>query len=1033
MHAGCTNCAMEFDAAEIGAVDVGGRADLYMDRNDQPKSVPQHLHYSMRGSELDMLSLHDWCRLIVVKPFNQPQQQEQQEQQEQHDQQDQPMQRGQRRRQGAGRPINKQFRFDPEHPLYDSHVQCLRSKHCTLQLQPPPPRMPEEPSEANSQCKHAAAYYLTLLKPWSAHDMPVLSFTNWKQWCADLSDDPTCISRYRLAVMTRMSQGMASKTAIVDAARAYRFRNATRWNGGGKDGTENPPGRGPASGAADDVVESQLASSPLSVRAASALSQLHRMVQVAPDQAKALAAFEKSAAQVAHTVNLTAEALPRVIRSVQPVVPSRSPATSNQVLASAAAAERINAFMKSDVDKPDAAEAAPAAAHAGQDDDELLWPSVDGLSPSQKAAALKIRVHLPAGSPPPPQTFFVSGGPGTGKSFLIEHLRLICETLGVGIMTGAPAAVAAIPIGGQTLHSLVGLSGTLSPDNFPPPPNLETMHALRAQFRGVRLLVIDEISMVGTALLGCVSRRLSEILHNEAPFGGLVVVVSGDFDQLSPVKSPSLAHLALGCIRVKPGSPASLSQDIFQKLDMCPLTDQKRCIDAEWNAVLNTTRTSRNLRAMTANLRALTAEESSGDPDWAFAPIATNGNDLRLKMNWMQSERWAIHTGAVRVIWKKGLKKWGRGEEAPTPSELEAIYTSDPRMWHVFIVGLEVVLTKNIGAAATIRGIANGTRCTLAGLACADAVKHHEMQQRIMQAAPGSTVVLTEEPTFVIVNVGPIADAPSDLPVSNDGGLLLPLKATPTAPDDALTVLCKSDGIGSLKHATLNTFYFDLTFCITFHKLQGMSLRRLLLDLSKPVHPPHHCFENVLVAASRIGEGKYLRLLPGCNFDHLANLEGDPKVHAWMQGFPPAGGVWSRERAQAALAALQPQQPARLSGRGVRAGGGRGGGGAAVLPSAGRGGGDAAAAAGRGSRGPTRSASGGDSGDIADPAPAAAGFRRPRPALTLDELNPRLLRARQDEQPLSPLHGAARGGGVARGGGGRGGGASRGGRGRGAQ
>ena len=635
--------AMEFDAAEIGALDVGGRADLYIDGTDQPKSAPQHVHYSMRGNELDMFSLHDYCRLIAIKPFNQPQQQDQ------HDQQDQQRRRagGQQQRRGAGRPSNTQFRFDPAHPLYDSHVQCLRSKHCTLQLQPPPPRMPEAPSEANSQCKHAAAYYITLLKPWSVNDMPVLSFTNWKSWCADLSYDPTCVNRYRLAVMTRMSQGMASKTAVVDAARAYRFRNATRWNGGGKDGTENPPGQGPANGADDDVVESQLASFPLSVRAADALSQLHRMVAVPADQAKALADFEKNAAQVARTVSLTAQALPRVIRSVLPVVPSRSPASLHQVRASAAAADTIHAFMKSDVEVPDAAEAAPAAAHAGRDDDEMLWPSVDGLSPSQAAAALKIRVHLPAGSPPPPQAFFVSGGPGTGKSFLIEHLRLVCETLGVGIATGAPAAVAAIPIGGQTLHSLVGLSGTLSPDNFPPPPTADTLRAFRAQFRGVRLLVIDEVSMVGTALLGCVSRRLSQVLGVEAPFGGLVVVLSGDFDQLSPVKSPSLAHLGLGCIPVKPGSPAALSRDIFQNLDLCRLTHQKRCTDAAWNAVLDTTRSSRNLRALTASLHALTAEETSGDPDWAFAPIATNGNDLRMKMNWMQSERWATQAPSV--------------------------------------------------------------------------------------------------------------------------------------------------------------------------------------------------------------------------------------------------------------------------------------------------------------------------------------------------------------------------------------------------
>jgi hypothetical protein len=1061
--------ALEFDAVEMGALDVEGRAELYMDGNDQPKSVPQYLHYSLRGPELDMLSLHDWCRLIVVKPFNQPQQHEQQEEQEENEQleqHNQPGQRGRQRRGGAGRPSNTQFRFDSGHPLYDSHVQCLRSKHCTLQLQPPPPRMPEEPSASSTKCKHAAAYYTTLLKPWSVGDMPDLSFASWKSWCADLSDDPTCINRYRLAVMTRMSHGMASKTAIVDAARAYRFRNATRWNGEGKDGTENPPGRGPDNGVREDndVIESQLGSGPVSQQAANALSQLRRLVQVAPAEAKALAAFQANADQVARTVSLTAQSLPRVVRSIRPIVPIRSPATSDQVRASTAAAKRIKTFMLSNVDVPDAAqaEAAPAAAYAGHADGEFDWPSIDALSPSQKAAALKIRCHLPAGSPPPPNPFYICGGPGTGKSYLIDHLRAICDTLGVGIRTTAPAAVAAVPIGGQTLHSLVGLSGTLSPDNFPPPPSTDAMRELRAYFRGVRLLVIDEVSMVGTALLGCASRRLSQILDNEAPFGGLVVVLSGDFDQLTPVKSPSLSHLALGCIPVKPGSPAELSRDIFQKLDMCPLTDQKRCIDADWNAVLNSTRTSRNLRAMTANLHVLSAEESASDPDWAFTPIATNGNDLRMKLNWMQSERWAVHTGAVRVIWKKGLKKWGRGETAPTQSELESMYVSDPRMWHVFIRGLEVVLTKNIGAAATIRGIANGTRCTLAGLAFEDPVKHRELVQQIQQAAPGSTVVLSEEPDFVIVNVGPVGDAPPDLPVADDGGLLLPLKASATAEDDALTVMCRSDGIGgtigSLKHATLNTFFFDLTFCLTFHKLQGMSLRRLLLDLSKPVNPPHHCFESVLVAASRIGEGKYLRLLPGCDVNHLHRLEGDPKVHAWRQGFPATGGVWNLEHARAALDARQRQQPDGRAGRGGRAGGGRGaaldarqrqqpdgragrggragggrgsrgrgGGDAAVSPSAGRGGGGAAgprsaaaavplvpqnaqpcgsaAAASRGSgggvrgsRGPTRSASGGGGGGIADHPPS----------------HPLLVAAR----------GAARGGGGVRGGRGHGGGAA---------
>jgi hypothetical protein len=435
---------------------------------------------------------------------------------------------------------------------------------------------------------------------------------------------------------------------------AIRFRNATRWNappGSGRDGTEKPPGQCPDNGAVG-VSDSQpvLADQLLSQRARSALSQLNRMVNVAPDQAKALADFEKNAAQVARTIQLTGSVLPRVVLSANPVRPIRSPATAQQVRETVAAADKITAFMKSDISMPAAAAAAAARADSravGQSPSREAgpWPSTDDLSPSQKAAALKIRVHLPAGLPPPANAFIVLGMPGTGKSFLIEHLHEICHSVGVGIRTGAPAAVAAVPIRGQTLHSLVGLQGTLSPDTFPPPPSPDVMHALRAQWHGVRLLVIDEISMVSQALLGCVSRRLSQILQSEAHFGGLVVVFSGDFDQLAPVPLPSMVHVGLGCTTVKPGSPAALARDIFQRLDLCPVTHQKRCTDPAWNAVLNATRSSRSLRTLAENLRELTKEESDADPEWAFATIATNGNDQRLRMNWMQSERWAGHTG----------------------------------------------------------------------------------------------------------------------------------------------------------------------------------------------------------------------------------------------------------------------------------------------------------------------------------------------------------------------------------------------------
>ena len=217
----------------------------------------------------------------------------------------------------------------------------------------------------------------------------------------------------------------------------------------------------------------------------------------------------------------------------------------------------------------------------------------------------------------------------------------------------------------------------------------------------------------------------------------------------------------------------------------------------------------------------------------------------------------------------------------------------------------------------------------------------------------------------VLVNVGRIDDAPADLPLAEDGGLLMPLRASASQQDGKkkapLTVLHTRDGVNVLKHVNLKTFHYDLTFCITFHKLQGMTLPRLLLDLSIPTYPPHHGFDTVLVAASRIGEGKNLRVLPGSDIGHLARLEADPRIQAWMQGFPEDGGVWNRELAIAAL----PQKLAGNSNRSAGRGRGRGRGvsfvdgsisgvaGAAMSVAGGRG-----DAAGRGSRGVARGGGG---------------------------------------------------------------------------
>jgi ATP-dependent exoDNAse (exonuclease V) alpha subunit len=126
---------------------------------------------------------------------------------------------------------------------------------------------------------------------------------------------------------------------------------------------------------------------------------------------------------------------------------------------------------------------------------------------------------------------FVTGGAGTGKSMFIKWLH---EEFDGQMLLCAPTGIAALNIGGRTIHSLC---------QFPPAPRIlpsdirDMLH--RKDLRAAKLLVIDEISMVTANLLDGVSACLRKNRQVDKPFGGLPVVLVGDMFQLPPVVMPN--------------------------------------------------------------------------------------------------------------------------------------------------------------------------------------------------------------------------------------------------------------------------------------------------------------------------------------------------------------------------------------------------------------------------------------------------------------------------------------------------------------
>lgn len=125
---------------------------------------------------------------------------------------------------------------------------------------------------------------------------------------------------------------------------------------------------------------------------------------------------------------------------------------------------------------------------------------------------------------------FITGDAGTGKSTL---LKLFLKETEKNVVVLAPTGVAAVNVGGQTIHSFFG---------FPPKPiskyNVPMIKSEEAYtlFKAIDIIVIDEISMVRADLFDAIDyffeRNFPEI---NKKFGGKQLILFGDLNQLPPV------------------------------------------------------------------------------------------------------------------------------------------------------------------------------------------------------------------------------------------------------------------------------------------------------------------------------------------------------------------------------------------------------------------------------------------------------------------------------------------------------------------
>jgi ATP-dependent DNA helicase PIF1 len=126
---------------------------------------------------------------------------------------------------------------------------------------------------------------------------------------------------------------------------------------------------------------------------------------------------------------------------------------------------------------------------------------------------------------------FVTGRAGTGKSTLLRALR---DILSESLVIVAPTGLAAVNVGGQTIHSFFGFPPRLiKPEDIKRSRNGKVMRTLK-------FLVIDEVSMVRSDMMWAIDHalRINRGRPREA-FGGVRLIMFGDLHQLPPVVQQS--------------------------------------------------------------------------------------------------------------------------------------------------------------------------------------------------------------------------------------------------------------------------------------------------------------------------------------------------------------------------------------------------------------------------------------------------------------------------------------------------------------
>lgn len=273
---------------------------------------------------------------------------------------------------------------------------------------------------------------------------------------------------------------------------------------------------------------------------------------------------------------------------------------------------------------------------------------------------------------------FVTGRAGTGKSHFIRGLAAE-ESIAQAIL--APTGLAAMNIGGQTVHSFFG---------FPPRPLINHSEKpnwfFQRNAKHLKRLIVDEVSMLRADTLDAMDFALRAARKSPRPFGGVQMLLVGDFYQLPPVVRGDEGRLLE---EAGYGSPYAFSALSLKDppLAAFELTEVRRQSDQDFIALLSSLRERRGVESAVEALNAACVERQLKQKPVLLS--ATNAVADRYNAQGLAALPGAAAHFAGAF---EGEAKGNLGERLPAPMEL------------VLKKGARVIFTQNDSEGRWVNG-----------------------------------------------------------------------------------------------------------------------------------------------------------------------------------------------------------------------------------------------------------------------------------------------------------------------------------------